>query len=459
MPLVYAKGIFFTPCSPALNFSLPLNDFKPIGLTSPIPTKAMTILIRQAKILDTDSPFHKQSADILIRDGVIERIGNLKGAIADQTIQAAGLHASPGWVETFADCGEPGHEQRETLETATRAAAAGGFTHLFVLPDNKPATHDASLVAYIKEKPTSSPVTLHPIGAVTRNLEGRDLAEMYEMRQAGAIAFSDAHNPLQSAGLLIKALQYLKACDAVLIQVPDDRSVAPHGLMHEGIASTRLGLAGKPALAEELIIARDIKLARYSESRIHFSGVTLPKSIEYVTRAKQGGIQVTCAATPQHLTFCDEDLEGYDTLLRTDPPLRTAKDRDALLAAVVDGRVDIVSSHHQPHEHDRKACEFAQASPGMTGLETCYGVLGALGIPAERIVELLSRNPRRIFGLPDATVKEGATADLTLFNPHTDYIFTKEQIRSRSQNTPFLGRRLKGKVLGIFNRGRWMENR
>ena len=415
----------------------------------------MTILIRQARIIDRESTHHRQTTDILISDGSIERIGNLGHIQADQTIEADGLHASPGWVETFADCGEPGHEQRETLETAAQAAAAGGFTHLFVLPDTQPALHDRSLVTYIREKQTSTPVTLHPIGAVTRNTEGQELAEMYDMKNAGAVAFSDGHHPVQSAGLLIKALQYIKAFDGVLIQVPDDRSVAPHGLMHEGIVSTRLGLAGKPALAEELIIARDIKLARYAESRIHFTGVSLPKSIEYISRARQGGIDVTCAVTPQHLYFCDTDLEGYDTLLRIDPPFRTAQDREALLKALLDGRIDCVSSHHQPHELDRKACEFAYASPGMTGLETCFGALGAVGIPTERIVELICHNPRRIFGLPPATLKEGGEADLTLFQPDTAYTFTKEHVRSRSSNTPFLGKELKGTVLGILHKGRW----
>lgn len=416
----------------------------------------MTILIRKARILDRESPHHGQTADLLIRDGRIEKIGDLGNPKADHTLQADRLHASPGWVETFADCGEPGHEQRETLETAARAAATGGFTHLFVLPETKPVVHDRSLVTYIREKNVTPPVNLHPIGAVTRDHAGTELAEMYDMRDAGAIAFSDGHHPVQSAGLLIKALQYLKAFDGVLIQVPEDRSVAPHGLMHEGIVSTRLGLAGKPALAEELIVARDIKLARYAESRLHFTGVSLPKSIEYVSRARQGGIAVTCSVTPQHLYFCDEDLEGYDTLLRMDPPLRTASDREALLAAVLDGRVDCVSSHHQPHEPDRKACEFAHASPGMTGLETCFGVLRTVGIPADRCVELLSLNPRKIFGLPTATIQEGAEADLTLFDPDHGYVLTKEHLRSRSSNTPFLGKELKGRVVGILNKGRWM---
>ena len=419
----------------------------------------MTILIRQARIADRESPHHGQTTDILIRDGRIEKIGNLTTEKADQTIESPGLHASPGWVETFADGGEPGHEQRETLETAAQAAAAGGFTNLFVLPDTKPAVHDRSLVTYIREKNVTPPVTLHPIGAVTRDTAGKELAEMYDMREAGAIAFSDGHHPVQAAGLLIKALQYIKTFNGVIIQVPDDDTVAPHGLMHEGVVSTRLGLAGKPALAEELLIARDIKLARYAESRIHFTGVSLPKSIEYVSRARQGGIAVTCSITPQHLYFCDADLEGYDTRLRIDPPLRTASDREALRAAVLDGRVDCVSSHHQPHELDRKACEFAYASPGMTGLETCFGALGAIGVPTERIVELLSQNPRRIFGLPAATIREGSEADITLFDPDTRYTFTREHIRSRSSNNPFLGKELKGRVVGILNKGRWQEAR
>jgi dihydroorotase len=411
----------------------------------------MTILIQKAHISDPLSPHHDKIMDIFIRDGVIEQIDPQIDLPSDKTIALEGLHVSPGWVDIFGDAGDPGFEHRETLETASMAAAAGGYTHLFVLPNTKPVVHDKSLVEYVRDKKISSPVTLHPIGAVTRHTEGKELAEIYDMRRSGAVAFSDGIHPIQQAGMMIKALQYVKAFDGVIIQVPDDRSIAPHGLMHEGILSTRLGLQGRPALAEELIIARDIKLTRYAASRLHITGVTLPKSMEYIRRAKQGGIDVTCSVTPHHLYFCDEDLIDYDSILKVDPPFRTRTDMESMLQAVLDGSVDVIASHHLPLHEDRKTCEFEYASPGTIGLETTFGVLGILGVPFEVFLTLASSNPRRIFGLPPATIQVGNMADITLFQPEIRYVFERKDIRSRSKNSPFIGKTLKGKVIGVVN--------
>ena len=409
----------------------------------------MTILIRRAHIHSPGAPQDGTIQDILIRNGIIEQIATDISASADQEIASDGLHVSPGWVDIFCECGEPGMEHRETLETAAAAAAAGGFTHLFVLPNTRPVVHDRSLVEYIRNRQVSAPVTLHPIGAVTRNTEGRELAEMYDMHAGGAVAFSDGTHPVQSPGILIKALQYVKAFDGLLIQVPDDRSVAPNGLMHEGVVSTRMGLLGKPALAEELIIARDIKLTRYAGSRLHFTGVSLPKSLEYISRAKAGGTDITCSVTPQHLFFTDADIEGYDTNLKMNPPLRPESDRQALLQAVLDGTVDCISSHHAPRDRDHKECEFAYAEPGMSGLESVFRVLCTLDIPLHRILETICFNPRKIFKLPAGSITEGAPADITIFSPSGQHLFSKADIRSRSANNPFLGRELKGRVLGV----------
>lgn len=411
----------------------------------------MTILIQKAHISDPLSPHHDTIMDIFIRDGVIQAIDPQITLPADKTVALDGLHVSPGWVDIFADAGDPGFEHRETLESASTAAAAGGYTHLFVLPNTKPVLHDKSLVEYVRDKKISAPVTLHPIGAVTRLTEGKELAEIYDMRHSGAIAFSDGIHPIQHAGMMIKALQYVKAFDGVIIQVPDDRSIAPHGLMHEGIVSTRLGLPGRPALAEELIVARDIKLTRYAASRLHITGVTLPKSMEYIRRAKQGGIDVTCSVTPHHLCFCDEDLRDYDSNLKVDPPLRTRADMGSMLQAVLDGSVDIIASHHLPLHEDRKTCEFEYASPGTIGLETAFGALGMLGVPVDVFLKLASGNPRRIFGLPPATIQVGNMADMTLFQPEISHVFERKDIRSRSKNSPFIGKTLKGKVVGVVN--------
>jgi dihydroorotase len=415
---------------------------------------SMTILIRKALVIDPDSPYHNSHQDILIQNGIITEVSGKIDTPADRTIDIAGLHLSPGWVDIFTHCGDPGYEFKETLETGARAAASGGFTHIFVIPNTQPAIQNKSTVEYVSEKQVASPVRLHPIGAVTRQIEGKELAEMYDMRNSGAVAFSDGLKPVQSAGLLIKAMQYVKAFNGVIIQIPDDASIAPNGLMHEGITSTRMGLPGKPALAEELMVARDIKLTRYAGSRLHITGISARKSLEYIRRAKDAGIDITCSVTPHHLYFTEEDLGGYDTNLKVSPPIRTTDDRDALRKALLDGTVDCITSHHQPHEWDSKICEFEYAKYGISGLETVYGVLGSLDIRADRIEMLLSRNPRKIFNLPAATVTKGSEADLTLFLPAQTYPFDSAQMVSKSRNTPFGGKTLTGRVAGVIHGNR-----
>jgi dihydroorotase len=409
----------------------------------------MNILIRKAHIQDPSSPFDGTVKDILVVDGMIRSIEDHIEQNDAQLVDTEGLSVSQGWVDVFADFADPGYEHKESLETGAFAAAAGGFTHVFLVPNTSPALHSKSQVEYIIEKSRRLPVDLHPIGAITRNTEGKELAEMYDMKLYEAMAFSDGFNAIQSAGLLIKALQYVKAINSVVIQIPDDKSINPGGLMNEGIVSTRLGLPGKPAMAEEIMVARDIKLARYTESKLHFAGITSAKSLEYIRRAKEGGIQVTCSVTPYHLYFTDEDLVSYDTNLKVNLPLRTKKDAEALMAGVIDGSVDCIATHHQPHEWDSKTCEFEYARPGMIGLETCFGVLGKLGVGIDRIIELLSFAPRQIFDLPRTTINTGQVADLSLFQPNREYQFTEDMIRSKSKNTPFTGHTLKGRVLGV----------
>jgi dihydroorotase len=413
----------------------------------------MKLLIKQALIVDPHSPFNGQIADIFIENGQINRIAKQITDKADKEIAAENLHVSPGWVDVFANFSDPGYEFKETLETGAAAAAAGGYTDVFVIPNTKPVIHDKPGVEYIIQKSKYLPVNIHPLGAVTKNTEGKELAEMYDMKAAGAVAFSDGLNSVQSAGLLVKALQYVKPFEGIVIQLPDDKSIQPHGLMNEGIISTQLGLPGKPAMAEELVVARDIKLARYAESKLHFTGVSTKKSLEYIKRGKDSGIAVSCSVTPHHLFFCDEDLTGYDTNLKVNPPLRTKEERESLKKAVEDGTVDCIASHHLPHETDSKVREFEYAKYGMTGLETAFAVVTTTlpNLSAHRLVELLSLNPRRVFQMQPATVKEGATAVLTLFDPKLQWEFYAEGSKSKSKNSPFNGRKLRGKVIGIIN--------
>jgi dihydroorotase len=421
----------------------------------------MKVLLKQALVVDTSSLHHQLRKDILVTDGIIEKIANTINEQADTTITSGNLHVSTGWTDIFCNFGDPGFEYKETLETGAGAAAAGGFTTVFTLPNTNPVVDNKSQVEYVTSKSKQLPITILPIGAVTKNAEGNTLAEMYDMRQSGAIAFSDGNNPIQQAGLLLKALLYIKAFDGVLVQIPDDKSITPHALMNEGITSTRLGLPGKPMMAEELIVARDIKLSRYTDSHIHFTGISSPKSLEYIKRSKEGGLKVTCSVTPYHLFFCDEDLTEYDTNLKVNPPLRTKEAMMALRAAVANGTIDCVTTHHQPQNYDAKFVEFEYAKFGMIGLESCYSVLNTVlnNIEQTTLVQLLSTNPNKIFGVQTNIIEEGATAAITLFDPLIEYTFKQHHIYSKCSNSPFIGKQLKGKVIGIINKGALQLNR
>ena len=412
----------------------------------------MKLLIKQAQVIAPSSPLNGKKQDILIENGKITRIADSITGQADQVISEEGICVSPGWMDIFADFADPGQEYRETIETGAWAAAAGGFTDVMLIPNTSPVTDTKAQADYLVQKGKQTPVNIHPIAAITRKTEGKDLAEMYDMHQAGAIAFGDGINPVQSAGLLVKALQYVKTIDGTVIQLPDDSSIGANGLMNEGIVSTRMGLPGKPIVAEELMVARDIKLARYTESRLHFTGISSPKSLEYIKRGKEGGIQISCSITPYQAFFCDEDLAGYNTHLKLNPPLRTRNDMLAIRQALLDGSVDCIASHHLPQHWDGKACEFEYARYGMISLETMFAVVTTIGLDPQTFVQMQAVNARRLFGLPVPEIAEGADACLTIFAPAAAFTPDEKNIRSKSKNSPFTGMPLKGKVIGIVNK-------
>ena len=411
----------------------------------------MKVLIKRAIIISKASPFHGKSLDILMENGIISAIGNNLKTKADKTININGLYVSSGWMDCFANFCDPGQEYKETLETGSKAAAAGGFTKVMLIPNTQPVVYNKSQVEYLVQKSKDLPVQILPIGAITKNAEGKELSEMYDMHKTGAISFSDGINPVQSSGILQKALEYVLVMDGTIIQLPDDRSIGSSGLMNEGIVSTRLGLPGKPSISEELMIARDIELARYTGSKIHFTGVSTAKSLELIAAAKREKLKVSCSVTPYHLFFCEDDLKEYDTNLKVNPPLRIKKDRDALRKGVKNGIVDFIASHHQPQDWDHKVCEFEYAKNGMETLESVFGAVCACGISAEDFVRMQTENVRNIFGLPISSIEKGSKADITLFIPGEEYVFEEQNILSKCKNNAFIGKKLIGRVIGIIN--------
>jgi dihydroorotase len=414
----------------------------------------MKVLVKQVIISDKLSPHNGSIKDILVIDGKIAAIESSIAVDDAQIIDVADAIVSPGWVDVFAHFNDPGFEYKETIETGTAAAASGGYTNVFVLPNTSPVVSTKSVVEYVLQKAVYTIVNVLPLGAVTKNAEGKELAEMYDMRNSGALAFSDGLNPIQTPALLLKALQYVKAFDGTIIQLPVDKSVSKLGLMNEGITSTRLGLPGIPSIAEELMISRDIELTKYTNSKLHITGVSTAKGLELIRAAKAEGINVTCSVTPYHLYFSDEDLTDYDTNLKVDPPLRSKSDMMALRKGVEDGSVDCIASHHSPQNWDNKTCEFEYAQHGMIGLQTAFSVVNQLfpKLPSERLNELLSANARNIFSLATGGIEKDKPADFTIYKRHKQVHYTIQNNKSRSTNSPFFDQPLQGEVIGIISK-------
>ncbi len=416
----------------------------------------MTTLFKQVKIADTKSPFNGQIKDILIEDHKIVSITEQFSGKADQTLQGESFVVSPGFVDPFVHFCDPGMEHRENLASGANAAQQGGYTTVFALPNTQPVVDTKSLVNYIKQTCQNLPIHVLPMGAISKKLEGKDLAEMIDMYNNGAVAFSDGLYPVQSTLLFLKALQYVKAFDGVVIQMPIDKSLGSLGLMNEGILSTKLGLPGIPSIAEELIISRDIELLRYTQSKLHITGVSTAKGMAMIAAAKKEGLQISCSVTPYHLFFSEEDLSNYDTLLKVFPPLRTKKDQAALLKAVEDGTVDCISSHHMPQDWDGKTIEFENAKAGIASIETSFATIQHLlpQLTEHRLAELFSSNARSIFSLSEANIQEGADAEITIFSKKQNTCLSKKDSYSKSANSPFWDTTLNGKVIGTYVKGK-----
>lgn len=412
----------------------------------------MQLLIKNVRI--NDGLTEQKPVDILIKDGIIAGVD--PDLTADAEVwDTGGACVSPGWFDIGVQVCDPGHEHREDIQSALNAAAAGGFTGIACFANTSPAIHSKSEVLYVRNKAQlcNSPVELHPVGAVSQNCDGKDLAELIDMHHAGAVAFADGYRAVQDAGLLLRALQYAHAFDGLIMNRPHHKTVAAGGQMHEGIMSTSLGLRGIPALAEELMVQRDISLLEYSGGRLHIHLISTAKSAEMIRNARSRGLAVTCSVAAANLCFSDEMMADFDSNWKVMPPLRAGSDVEALRDAVLDGTIDLICSNHTPWHEEAKNLEFPYAEFGMTGLETAFSLcLAHSDIPVELLIRKFALAPRNILGLPVPAIKKGEKANLTVFDPEVTWKYSHTE--SRSANSPFFGMEMKGKVLGIVNQNR-----
>ena len=410
----------------------------------------MNLLIKSATIIDPNSPFHQKVADVLIEKGHITKIAAKINSDAD-VIDAKGKYLSPGFFDLNCNIGELGLETKEDLKTGTRTAAAGGFTGVALMPNTQPPVHSKAEVEYLFNRAKNNLVDVYPLGAISHKREGKDMAEMYDMYLSGAKAFTDGNRPVQDAGLMERALLYTQGFDALILSYPEDTAIAGKAKVNEGEMSTLLGMKGIPSLAEELMIARDLYLAEYTGSKIHFSTISTVRSVELIKDAKKKGLKVTCDVAAHHLVLTDEALAGFDSQYKVKPPLRTQKDVNALLKGLKDGTIDAIVSQHTPHEVEFKDVEFEVAEFGIIALQTAFATVVKAGLSIELIVQKLAVAPREILQVEPAVIAEGNKANLTLLDTAAQWEYTKQNNKSKSYNSPFIGHNLTGKVLLALN--------
>ena len=410
----------------------------------------MSTLLKSATIIDVSSQFNNQKKDILITNGVIEKIENSIPTKPNYTVvNLENLHISCGWFDTSVSFGEPGFEERETIANGLQTAAKSGFTAVAINSNTNPFIDNKSAVEFLINKGKGFATTLFPIASLTQKSEGKEMAELFDMKQSGAIAFGDYNKSIANDNLMKVALLYAQNFDGLILSFPKNNSIAAEGLANEGENSTKLGLKGIPALAEHLQITRDLFLLEYTGGKLHIPTITTTESVKLIREAKKKGLQVTCSVSAHHLTLTDNELHQFDSNLKVNPPLRTQKDCNALIKAVKSGIIDMITSDHNPIDIEHKKVEFSAAKNGTIGLESCFGALNSV-LSLEESIEALTTKPRAIFDLETTSISVGEKADITLFNPELNYTFTKENIFSTSKNSAFLGKKLNGKAYGVF---------
>ncbi len=406
------------------------------------------IIIRNGHVVDPSSQLNEQ-ADILIRDGLIESIGRDLQIDDAHEIDATGKWIIPGLCDMHVHLREPGREDKETIESGTRAAAAGGYTALACMPNTSPVNDCQSVTQFIIDRAGRTPIGVYPIAAITKNLEGNELTEMGELIECGAVAFSDDGRCVANGEVLRRALEYARRFDRTIIEHCEDLHLAAGGSMHEGTVSARLGLQGIPGLAEEIMVSRDIQICEYVRGRLHIAHVSTEKSVELIRAAKQRGIRVTAEVTPHHLFLTDEAVASFDTNTKMNPPLRSERDRTACLAGLLDGTIDCIATDHAPHTITEKEVEYSLAPNGVVGLETALSLIlthlvHTRKMDLQRLVETMSHAPRKILGIAPVVIATGRVADMTIIDPEKFWVVDPSRLISKSKNTAFRGWTMRG---------------
>lgn len=418
----------------------------------------MKILIQAAEILDPDSPFHQKEKNVLIHNGRIAAIGD-KNLPADKVIKAEGMKLSVGWFDLGTFIGDPGLEYKEDLESGTRAAAAGGFTGIAMLPNTQPCVQTKNEISYLISGNSRRLVQVHPLAAVTLNNKGEELTEMIDLHAAGAVAFTDGLKPVWHTDIFLKSLQYLQQFNGVLIDHPEDYWLNLFGQMHEGVNSTRLGLKGMPRIAEEIVVGKNLELLQYAGGRLHFAKISTPRSIELIKSAKRKN-EVTCDVTAYQALLDDGMLGDFNTNLKVNPPLRERADAESILKGLRDGTIDVISSGHMPHDAESKDLEFDRAEFGMITLQTFCSHLVALSrnVEWDLLIGKVTTAPRKVLQLPMPRLQEEEPANLTLIDPEQKWVLDDTTNLSRSKNSPWFGKELTGKAVAVFNNGQyWLD--
>ncbi len=418
----------------------------------------MNILLRSARIIDKNSRYHNQVTDILIQNGIIVKIGKkLELPKNCKEIELDNLHVSNGWFDSSVSLGEPGYEERETLVHGLQVAAKSGFTKIALNPNTNPFIDNKSAVEFLIQKSTDSAVSLYPIANLTQKAAGKEMAELYDMQNSGAIAFGDYNKPVDNVNLLKIALLYAQNFEGLVLSFPQDGNIGTHGLVNESENTTRLGLNSTPNLSEELQVSRDLSVLEYTGGKLHIPTISTSKSVQLIKDAKKKGLDVTCSVSAHHIYLTDDEIKSFDTNYKVSPPLRSEKDIKSMVKGINDGTIDMIVSDHNPIDIENKNVEFENGVNGTIGLESLLGSIGKK-LDLDQVIVCLTENPCKRFNLPISIIDEGEKADLTLFDPALEYIFENEHILSKSKNSAFLGKGLKGKAYGIYAKKKLVLN-